>query len=202
MPRTTGDTVLRRFIAEANAQYRAAGFGDQMRVRRDGSVANVAPRVGAAAAGRRRDQEAAQQAAAGAAAAGSTSAAPTTAQRSGAAPAITKRAPTADGFQLAWAPIPGATRYGVWQDGELLGHVPNPAFAGSLAAGGAHVIQVDAERADGTRSAISTPIRVGRTAQGQVGFEEPTAEQGAPTAAAAPTPAPGGAPTGSAPAAG
>lgn len=188
-------TVLRGFIAGANAQYRAAGLGKyQMHVARDGSVStpnrpkHVFKRVQGTG------DAAASQAAAGASqapapsagAAPSQEAAETAARaRSGAAPKLTALKPTADGFAMTWNAVSGATNYGVWIDGKLIGHVPKPEFAGQLAAGSDGVIQIDAVRKDGTRTEPTTPIRIGKDASGKLAASDPTK----PAAAAATAPA-------------
>lgn len=192
-------TVLRQFVAGANAQYRAAGLGAyQMRVSRTGTV--TVPRRPKAAfrSPQGTERAGAEQARAGARARPAptgTGAAATpvsrATSRTGAAPAVTGLRPTGqDSFDLAWAPAPGAVRYGIWQDGRLIGHVPSPRFIGVLAAGSAGVIQVDAVREDGTRSELTRPLRVHRGADGTMGF-----------AAAAPQQADAAAPVGASPAA-
>jgi hypothetical protein len=183
-------TVLRGFIEASNAQYRDAGLGQyQMRLERDGTVTiphrsapafKVPAGVGGSAAG---------QAAAGAAqtAAGPTAGAapadPT--PRSGAAPTVTSVAPTATGFALRWAAVPGAAKYGIYVDGALVGHVPKPSFDGTVAAGSGGVIQVDAVTKTGARTALSSPMAISRAADGKLQVADPNAAQGAAATAPA-----------------
>lgn len=185
-------TVLKGFIAQANESYRNAGLGEyQMRLDKHGNVSIPQVRARARsmpAAGAAAPAQAAQGAAAtGSATQGSAGAAPTAhaapgaVKRAGAAPAISGLKPTADGFALEWKPVAGAKQYGVWQDGVLLGHVPAPKFAGTLAAGAGGVIQVDAVLADGTRTALTKAVRIARDASGKLGVGDPSA-----TAPAAP----------------
>ncbi|MCW2921230.1 MAG: hypothetical protein JWL76_1104 [Thermoleophilia bacterium] len=206
-------TVLKGFVAQANESYRNAGLGEyQMKLDKHGNVtiprghARAVPSAGAAAP---------EQATAGAAATGtapSAGAAPaaTTAdvKRSGAAPAISGLKPTADGFALEWKPVAGAKQYGVWQDGVLLGHVPSPKFAGAMAPGAGGVLQIDAVLANGTRTALTKAIRIGRDASGKLGVSDPSAAAapatGTPSAAPAtgtPSAAAAGAPPAAEPAA-
>ena len=193
-------TVLKGFIAQANESYRNAGLAEyQMKLDKHGNVtiptvrarARAVPAAGEAAP----DQATAGAAATGAAHAAGTAAptagaAPATTsndvKRSGAAPAISGLAPTADGFALEWKPVTGAKQYGVWQDGVLLGHVPNPTFAGAMAAGAGGVIQIDAVLANGARTALTKAIRIGRDASGKLGVSDPNAAPAAAPAAAAP----------------
>lgn len=191
--------VLRQFIAGANAQYRAAGLDEyQLRVRRDGSV--VVPR--------RTPRLRAGSAAADQARTGATSAAPATAAApaAAAAPGSTRSGPAprptdlkqvgADAFRISWQPVEGAKQYGIWQDGRLIGHVSSPSFAAQLADGASGIVQIDAVRADGTRSALTPALRVTRRPDGSVGFDVPGAAQAGaaqpgvpPVGAAAPAPA-------------
>lgn len=176
----TSRSVLTSFLAAANAQYREAGLGQyQMRVARDGSVSmphRPRPTFKAPSAG---GDAASAQASDGAAATAEAI------KRSGAAPTV-RGAATADGFQLQWSGIQGAKDYGIWQDGVLIGHVPKPSFIGKLAAGAAGVIQIDARRADGTRSELSTPLRTVRGADGRVELQEPSATSATPAPASTP----------------
>lgn len=187
----TSLAVLKSFVASANAQYREAGLGEyQMRVGRDGSVtqpdhpkaaAFTSPAKGDAAGttapSSAQPTAATQQATAGAAAAApgaaAASAAPTGAvKRSGPAPKISGLAQGgADAFKLSWAAVAGAKQYGIWQDGVLLGHVPSPSFAGQVAQGASSTIQVDAVLANGSRTALTTPLRVARGADGKLTFD-------------------------------
>lgn len=197
-------TVLRGFIAGANSQYRKAGLDEyQMRVHADGSVTTPrrpapefkqVPGTGSAAG---------EQASAGAAPAPSAGAAPkpaadpNSAPRAGSAPQFTALKPTATGFALRWEAIPGATQYGVWLDGVLVGHVPKPAFDGALTAGTGGVVQIDAVAADGTRTPLTAPMHVARDAKGKLAVTNPK-----PAPAQAPAaPAPAQAPAATAPAA-
>lgn len=177
--------VLRQFIAGANSQYRAAGLGQyQMRVARDGSVSvprrppptfrPPQPVAGTAP----------QQASAGAAA---TAGPGTPARRSGPAPKVVDlRQSGADAFQIEWQPVAGARQYGIWQDGVLLGHVPSPRFAGTLASGASGTIEIDAVRADGTRTELTRALRVSLAGDGRIRFDVPGATP-APSPVATPT---------------
>lgn len=191
-------TVLKGFVAQANESYRNAGLAEyQMRIDKNGNVtipkvrarARAVPSAGAAAP---------EQAVQGAATTGQapTGAAPSSSdgavKRAGAAPAISGLAPTADGFALEWKPVAGARQYGVWQDGVLLGHVPNPKFAGMLAAGAGGVLQVDAVLANGTRTSLTKAIRIGRDASGKLGVSDPSAPAPAAGASATAPAAPAG----------
>jgi hypothetical protein len=109
------------------------------------------------------------------------------ATRSGAAPKVTGLKPTADGFAMTWGAVSGATKYGVWVDGQLVGHVPKPSFAGALAAGSGGVLQIDAVRKDGTRTEPTAPIRLARDASGKLGASDPTKPAAATAPAAAAT---------------
>ncbi len=199
-------TVLKGFIAQANESYRNAGLAEyQMRLDKHGNVtipkvrarARAVPSAGAAA-----PEQAAQgaqttgNAPAGAAAPPSAGAAPSPAtgavKRSGTAPAISGLAPTADGFALEWKPAAGAKQYGVWQNGVLLGHVPNPKFAGTLAPGAGGVLQVDAVLANGARTELTKAIRIGRDASGKLGVSDPSAPAPATGAGATAPAAPAG----------
>lgn len=212
----TSNTVLKSFIAGANAQYRDAGLSQyQMRLQKDGTVTvpgRPAPKFQpAAASGSAAAEQAVEGAAPGAAAPGA--AGP---KRTGPAPVVVDLAQGgADSFKMTWKPVAGARQYGIWQDGVLIGHVPSPSFAGQLAQGGSGVIEIDAVRADGTRTALTRALRVTRTAQDKITFDvpgatgpatapAPAAQQGAPPATPAPapsTPAPAPAPAATAPAA-
>ena len=187
---STSNAVLRSFIAGANAQYRDAGLGQhQMRVARDGTVSfpnrpspkfKSPPASGDAAATQASDGASPSTANQGA------QPAPAPIKRAGAAPAV-KSAATADGFQLAWPAVPGAKTYGIWQDGVLLGHVTKPSFTGTLAAGARGVVQVDAVRADGSRTDLAAPLRIMRGSDGAVAISEPAASTTAAPASTAPT---------------
>ena len=190
-------TVLRGFVAQANESYRNAGLGEyQMKLDRHGNVtiprvrarARAVPSAGAAAPEQATQGAATPRTAPAAGAAPSAGAASGTVKRAGAAPAISGLAPTADGFALEWKPVAGAKQYGVWQDGVLLGHVPSPKFAGALAAGAGGVLQIDAVRADGTRTALTKAIRIARDASGKLGVSDPSAPA-APAGASATAPA-------------
>ena len=179
-------TVLRSFVAGANAQYRAAGLSEyQMRVDSRGRVStpNRPPpefrtpaTTGAAAS---------EQATAGAAA--GTAPAGQAAPAAAAPPVVTDLKPVgADSFSLTWKPVAGAAKYGIWQDGTLVGHVTNPAFGAQVAAGKTGTFQIDSVTASGARTAKTTALRVRRgTDGGAVTFEVPGAAT-APTAPAAP----------------
>lgn len=147
-----GRDVLERFVEGANAQYRAAGLAEhQIKLDRRGQL--VLP-----GASRTRFRT---PSASGSAAPEQASASAAAIRRSGAAPAVSdlKQRGT-DEFQLAWKPVQGAARYGIWQDGKLMGHVTDPSFAGKVASGTSNVLQVDAVRADGTRTALTKPLKV------------------------------------------
>lgn len=186
--RQTSNVVLKGFIAGANAQYRDAGLSQyQMRLKRDGTVdvpGRPSPRFRSPAAN---GNAAPEQATAGAAPV------PVPAPGAGAPIKRTGPAPTVsdlaqggvDAFKMAWKPVEGAKQYGIWQDGQLIGHVPSPAFAGQLGPGGSGVIQIDAVRADGTRTALTRALRVTRTPDNKITFDVPGAT-GAATAATAP----------------
>jgi hypothetical protein len=182
-------SVLRNFVAAANAQYREAGLAQyQMHVRADGSVtvpgahspafhakAKVGPAASASAGA------ASSQAAAGAAKVDPTGA---NVKRSGPAPKITDlQQGGTDQFKLGWAPVAGAVKYGIWQDGVLLGHVTDPSFAGQVAAGATGTIQVDAVRADGSRTALTRALVVAHVADGKLTFGAGPADAAAGAAA-------------------
>lgn len=150
--------VLRRFIAGANAQYRAAGLSaHQLRVDDDGTVHAArfdSSRTPRSMAGR--DSMSVRDA------------------RRGASMQVTSRRSTGGGgFEVAWRPVTGAKRYGVYQDGVLLGHVPHPRFAGTVTSGMAGSLRFDAVLPSGVRSARSSPVRVVGLRGGAVDF--PTA---------------------------
>jgi hypothetical protein len=181
----SGDSlsVLRSFVAAANVQYREAGLAEyQMHVGKHGEITVPGaphPKFHSKASA------APSQAAAGAAAVDPTGA---DVKRSGEAPKITdlKQGGT-DQFKLGWAPVAGAVKYGIWQDGVLLGHVTDPSFAGQVAAGATGTIQVDAVRADGTRTALTQALKVSFGADGKLAFDAPGASgSSGATAAAAP----------------
>lgn len=176
--------VLKAFIAGTNATYREAGLSEyQLRVRTDGSVdAPNAPAAGQARAGAR----SASAAPAGTAAAGSaqTGAATTVA---GAPPTLTKvDAPSTDSVRLTWEAVPGATRYGIWQDGQLIGSVPDPSFVAKIAANGSSTLEIDAELAGGRRSPKTPAVQVARTGEGPVQAQVAQAAQATPTPPASP----------------
>jgi len=183
-------TVLKGFIAQANESYRNAGLSEyQMKLDKHGNItiptvrarAKAAPAAGAAA-----PEQAATGAATTGTAAPTAGAAPAAAQRAGAAPAIAGLKPTADGFELSWKAVTGAKQYGIYRDGVLLGHVPSPKFAATLAAGRDGVIQIDAQLANGARTELTNPVRIGRDANGKLAVSDPTKEAAAATAAPAP----------------
>lgn len=203
-----GLSVLRGFIAASNEQYRKAGLGEyQMRVDRNGRVTQPhrpapsfrpVPGTGKAAADQAAQGAAQQPAAAGATQQPSAGAAqsPAGAPSSGAAqpgaagpsPTLTSVKPTADGFSMTWQPVQGARQYGIWVDGALVGHVPKPSFAGTLAPGGGGAIQVDAVLADGSRTEPTTPLALVRDAQGKLAVRDPrNGTAPAPTPAASAT---------------
>ncbi len=182
-------TVLRNFVGQANESYRKAGLSEyQMKLDKHGNVTipNVRARARAVPAA---GEAAAEQATSGAATTANDVKPGNDVKRSGEAPAVSGLKPTADGFQLEWKPVAGAKQYGVWQNGVLLGHVPSPSFAGAMAAGAGGVIQIDAVRADGTRTALTKALRIARDASGKLGVSDPSAPT-APAAPAAPATAP------------
>ena len=189
----TANPTLARFIEGANAQYRDAGLGQyQMRVQRDGSVdVPNAPRAKfrspAPSAGTSGEAAPAQ------ADAGAAQVSPDAAQvkRSGAAPTISDlQQGGTDAFKMTWKPVEGAKQYGIWQNGVLLGHVPQASFAGQVPSGGGGTIQIDAVRADGSRSELTKALVVGRGSDGKLTFSAAgaagtAATQGATAGAAA-----------------
>lgn len=193
----TSNTVLKQFIAGANAQYREAGLGDyQMRIGKDGLVTVPSRPAPNFSAPDRAGSAAPEQAAAGAPTAGAAQAPPTAPapaaaiRRSGPAPTVSDlQQGGADAFRMAWKPVQGARQYGVWQDGTLIGHVTSPAFAGKLAPGASGTIQIDAVRADGTRTELTRALRVTRSKDDKITFDVPGAPAPAAAATAAAAPA-------------
>lgn len=198
-----GLTVLRGFIAASNEQYRKAGLGEyQMRVDRNGRVTQPdrptprfkpVPGTGSAAPDQAAQGAAPQPTAAPQPqpSAGPSGAVPPA--TAAPAPTVTSVEPTSDGFAMTWQQVQGARQYGVWIDGALVGHVPKPSFAGTLAAGSAGAIQVDAVLADGSRTQPTAPLALVRDATGKLAVRDPRAESataaapaGAATAPAAP----------------
>lgn len=192
-----GLSVLRGFIAASNEQYRKAGLGEfQMRVDSHGRVTTPrrrtprfkpVPGTGSAAS-EQAAQGARVRAAPAAAPAGTATAQPAAAT---AAPTFTSLKPTRDGFSMTWQPVQGAAQYGIWIDGALVGHVPKPAFAGTLDAGAAGVVQVDAVLANGSRTQQTAPLGLVRDAAGKLSVRDPRTAQApaAPAAGAATAPA-------------
>jgi hypothetical protein len=187
----SGDSlrVLRGFVSAANAQLRAAGLGEhQMRVTKGGQV--TTPSVVA---------ELKAKAAALPASGSSNGSAQATrgASTIGAPVATSLQSSGSDAFRITWGAVQGATRYGIWQNGALLGYVTDPRFAGNLAAGSSGTIQVDAVLATGAHSAKSAALAVSRAGSAAIAFAGPMAEtaaaaqaaSAASTAAAAPAPA-------------
>jgi hypothetical protein len=183
--------AYKAFIAQANASYRAAGLSEyQMRIKSDGSVDMPDhPKLG-----RGKATASARGAKAGA---GSIPA--------GDAPALTQvTAPAPDTVQLTWNPVAGAVKYGIWQDGTLIGTVPNPQFTATIAPGSSSTIAIDAELPSGTRSPRTPAVNVSRAGdaavQASVG-NDAAAAQGTPAPAAPADAAAGAAQTATAPAA-
>ncbi|MCW2955847.1 MAG: hypothetical protein JWO69_716 [Thermoleophilia bacterium] len=183
--------VLKSFIAGANAQYRAADLGEyQMKVDGSGRVTTPnAPRPGEApttsVAMAPQGSAAPQQAAAGAAAAAPSGAAP-----AGAAPRITDIQQGANNaFKLSWAPVDGAKGYGIYENGKLLGHVTDPSFAGQVAAGSRGDIEIDAVRADGSRTAKTPALVVAVGTDGKLAIDVAGGAKQAAAGAAATAPA-------------
>ena len=174
--------VYKAFIAQANASYRAAGLSDyQMRIKGDGSVDMPHhPKLGKGGARSAR------------AGAGNIPV--------GDAPSLTQvTAPAPDTVQLNWQPIAGAVKYGIWQDGKLIGTVPNPQFTATIAPDSASEISIYAELPSGKRSPRTPAVNVSRAGtaavQAAVG-NDAAAAQGAPAPAAPADAAAGAAQTG------
>jgi hypothetical protein len=181
MSAMSGDSlsVLRGFISAANSQLRAAGLGEhQMHVSSTGKVTTPdAPsptfHSKAGAAGPAASSTGAKQSSAGASKVAAPQ--PTGVEHGG-----------ADAFRISWKPVPGATSYGVWQDGKLIGSVTEPAFAGQLAANSKGTIQIDAVLANGTRSARTPALVVTRPGTATLAYSGAMAQAMAGAAAAAP----------------
>jgi hypothetical protein len=189
-------TVLRGFIEASNAQYRTAGLDRyQMRLHDDGSVTvpgggqrEFKPVPGTGSSSGAQARAGAQQVGTEPPGAASPGAATDGgAQRAGAAPLFTSLKATAGGFALRWEPVPGAASYGVYVDGQLVGHVPRPAFDGSLAVGAGGTIQVDAVSGDGSRTHLTAPMHVSKAAPGRLQVTDPRRAAGATAPAAAAT---------------
>ncbi len=86
------------------------------------------------------------------------------------------------GFTLHWQPVAGAVRYGVWQDGRLLGTVPSPSFSAQVGTGNAAILEIDAEFADGRRGPRSPLVAIRRGATGAEGAIRSTAAAQPPAA--------------------
>jgi hypothetical protein len=190
-------TVLRGFIEASNAQYRTAGLDRyQMRLHDDGTVTvpdsrprefKPVPGTGGSSGAQARAGARQTGAAPPGMAASPGPATDGAAQRTGAAPLFTSLKATSSGFALRWEPVPGAASYGVYVDGQLVGHVPRPAFGGSLAVGAGGTIQVDAVAADGTRTHLTAPMHVSKAAPGRLQVTDPRRAVGATAPAAAVT---------------
>jgi len=144
--------TFERFIEGANAQYREAGLAEhQIKLDRNGQV-QLPP------ASRTRFKAPSTS---GSAAPAQASASAANVQRSGAAPKVSDLQKSgANGFALSWQPVAGATKYGIWQDGALIGHVTDPRFAGTVSNGSGGSIQVDAVAANGTRTQLTKALTV------------------------------------------
>lgn len=94
----------------------------------------------------------------------------------------------ADAFQLSWKPVTGATAYGVWQDGRLLGHVPRPSFAARVPGADPTRLEIDAVLPDGRRTARTPMLVLTRGADG-VQAQVSGAPSGPPATAAPSAPA-------------
>ncbi len=174
--------VLRGFIAAANAQYREAGLSDyQLKLRSDGTVTTKHRHAARFKAQSAASSSGTQQASDGAAATTTTSSSAAM-TRSGAAPTISSLKPTDTGFALQWQAVTGAKQYGIWIDGALIGTVTNPQFAGTLDKGSSGVIQVDAVLTNGTRTALTTAVKLTRGSDGTVQASDPTAATSATAA--------------------
>ena len=193
----TGNDVLRGFISAANKQYRDAGLSEyQMKIERDGSVSIPRSQAGFKSTSPS-GSAAPEQAKAGAAPAtppagaqGASGPDPTKAKRTGQPLKVTDLQQSgSEAFKIAWGPVAGAKQYGVWQDGVLIGHVASPSFAAQLSPGASGVIQVDAVRADGSRTPLTRALRVARTPDGKITFDVPGATPAAAAAGAATAPA-------------
>jgi hypothetical protein len=149
--------VVRGVIGSMNAQLRAAGRGEhQLVVTASGGTRFATPEV--------RSRSMASSAAT-AARTGATSSAPTgTPSAAASAPRIERAVGGPQGrFELAWSAVAGASAYKVWVDDQAIGLVPQPSFAGSLAAGrDTATIRVQAQLADGSFSAPTAALRVTR----------------------------------------
>ena len=66
-----------------------------------------------------------------------------------------------DKFAVIWKPVQGAVQYGIYENGKLIGHTPDPLF-GATAPPGVEgvVLEVDAVDAQGKRSARTKPIPI------------------------------------------
>jgi hypothetical protein len=188
----TSNEVFTRFIDAANKQYRDAGLSQyQMRVERNGTVSVPhsgfkRPNTSGSAAGDQARQGASPQKAPSA---GAAPADPAKVKRSGAAPKVVDlQQGGADAFKIGWQAVAGAAKYGVWQDGVMIGTVTDPSFAANLAPGASGIIQIDGIRADGTHTALTRALRVTRTADGKITFDVPGATGPATTGSPA-TPA-------------
>lgn len=100
-----------------------------------------------------------------------------------------------DAVAVTWAAIPAAVAYGIYQNGKLIGHTKDPAFAATITAGAPLVLQIDAVAADGTRSqqapAIGLRLGANGVEAGQVRDESAgTAPSVAPESTGPPPAAP------------
>lgn len=189
------DKVLRGFIAAANEQYRATGLSEyQMHLRKDGTVESPTGHAKRVARGSTATAQAAHGASGAASPHGASSGA--AAAPAGPAPQITNLEQGANGsFRLSWQPVQGAKQYGVWRDGALIGHVPNPSFAATVSAGPATTVEIDAVLPSGGRTARTPALAVAIGADGKLQFAGPQDAQSASPAAAAPGQAAAGAST-------
>lgn len=107
------------------------------------------------------------------------------APRSGAAPALKGVKGTGPGgFALQWEAVDGAVAYGVWDGPNLLGHVKKPEFQGLLKTPGAtSALRVDAVRADGSRTPLTSVVGLRMGEQG-IEVDKSMAQGGAANPAA------------------
>jgi hypothetical protein len=162
--------VLRAFVASANEQYRAAGLHrHQLRMTDLGDIdestsAGSSPRHHAAAHPNR-----SRRGNAGSTTGPSQARAGAQAARTGPAPTISGMGRSGnEAVQLTWNPIAGATKYGVYHDGKLIGTVSDTKYAAQLAPSSSAHIQIDAVLATGARSPLTAPVQVARDAAGSL----------------------------------
>lgn len=89
---------------------------------------------------------------------------------------------------LQWQPIPGAVAYGVYSNGQLIGHTQDPAFAARIADASKPLqLQFDSVDQAGKRSPRTAPLTVGVKAAAPADASAPSAQATAPGEAPAPT---------------